>query len=230
MSEQPSNPTPPSNQEPSVRTSAHSRRVFLFKLSVALNAAVGAVLAVPLIGYLLGTAIKKSTGAWIALGPLTQFPIGETRLADFRSPLASFNDGDTANTACWVRRIAAQQFQVFAINCAHLGCPVRWFAQSKLFLCPCHGGAYYEDGTRASGPPERGLFQYRYQIANDSLLIHAGEMPTLATQASCSKPMPLIQLSPVDSSVASSVAAKAPESAASASTPASTHTRSEWPA
>ena len=230
MSEQPSNPTPPSNQEPSVRTSAHSRRVFLFKLSVALNAAVGAVLAVPLIGYLLGPAIKKSTGAWIALGPLTQFPIGETRLADFRSPLASFNDGDTANTACWVRRIAAQQFQVFAINCAHLGCPVRWFAQSKLFLCPCHGGAYYEDGSRASGPPERGLFQYRYQIANDSLLIHAGEMPTLATQASCSKPMPLIQLSPVDSSVASSVAAKAPESAASASTPASTHTRSEWPA
>jgi hypothetical protein len=85
-----------------------------------------------------------------------------------------------------VRRIAAQQFQVFAINCAHLGCPVRWFAQSKLFLCPCHGGAYYEDGTRASGPPERGLFQYRYRIAGDSLeIIHAGEMPTLATQASC---------------------------------------------
>jgi nitrite reductase/ring-hydroxylating ferredoxin subunit len=175
---------------------------------------------VPLVGYLLGPALKKSssTGAWIALGPLTGFPIGETRLADFRSPVAGFNDGDTANTACWVHRIAAQQFQVFAINCAHLGCPVRWFAQSKLFLCPCHGGAYYEDGSRAAGPPERGLFQYRYQIANNKLLIHAGDMPTLATQAAC-KPKPLIQIAPAASE------------SASAPAPADVKTRSnQWPA
>jgi Rieske Fe-S protein len=183
---------------PAEKAAAHSRRVFLFKLSVALNAAVGAVLAVPLLGYLLGPALKKNadTGDWIHLGSVDDFPVGETRLSDFRSPVATFDDGDTAKTACWVRRISAQQFQVFAINCAHLGCPVRWFAQSKLFLCPCHGGAYYQDGSRASGPPERGLFEYRYQIANNSLMIHAGDMPTLATQASCTKPRPLIQIAP----------------------------------
>ncbi|MGP8258668.1 MAG: ubiquinol-cytochrome c reductase iron-sulfur subunit [Acidobacteriaceae bacterium] len=222
MSEDQINPTPPI-EDASVRAAAHSRRVFLFNLSLALNAAVGAVLAVPLVGYLLGPALKKSstTGAWIALGPLSQFPIGETRLASFRSPVASFNDGDTANTACWVRRIAEQQFQVFAINCAHLGCPVRWFAQSKLFLCPCHGGAYYEDGSRASGPPERGLFQYHYQIANNALLIHAGDMPTLATQASC-KPKPLIQIAPATSDSAAS---------SSTSAPAATNARSsQWSA
>jgi Rieske Fe-S protein len=226
MSEDQSNPAPPIPND-AARADAHSRRAFLFKLSLALNAAVGAVLAVPLVGYLLGPALKKSsaTGAWITLGPLTDFPTGETRLASFRSPVASFNDGDTAKVACWVRRIADQQFQVFAINCAHLGCPVRWFAQSKLFLCPCHGGAYYEDGSRASGPPERGLFQYRYQIANNSLLIHAGDMPTLATQASCKPPtpiQPLIQINPA-----------APDSVASTSTSASaaTQTRSsQWPA
>jgi menaquinol-cytochrome c reductase iron-sulfur subunit len=67
---------------------------------------------------------------------------------------------------------------VFAINCAHLGCPVRWFPQSNLFLCPCHGGAYYQDGSRASGPPERGLFEYHYKVAGGKLLIKAGEMPT----------------------------------------------------
>jgi Rieske Fe-S protein len=92
-----------------------------------------------------------------------------------------------------VRRASAQQFQVFAINCAHLGCPVRWFSQSKLFMCPCHGGAYYEDGSRASGPPERGLFEYKYKISGNSLLIHAGDMPTLATQASCGG-KPLVQI------------------------------------
>jgi Rieske Fe-S protein len=183
---------------PNPEAANHSRRAFLFKLSVALNAVVGAVLAVPLVGYLFGPAMKKdaNTGAWITLGSIGDFPVGETRLADFRSPVASFDDGDTAKVACWVRRISQQQFQVFAINCAHLGCPVRWFAQSKLFLCPCHGGAYYEDGSRASGPPERGLFEYRYKLAGDSLVIHAGDMPTLATQASCSKPKPLIQIAP----------------------------------
>jgi menaquinol-cytochrome c reductase iron-sulfur subunit len=200
----PDTPNPPSETAASdARAALHTRRAFLFKLSLMLNAAVGAVLAVPLVGYLLGPALKKdtSTGTWIALGGINDFPVGETRLADFRSPVASFDDGDTAKVACWVRRISAQQFQVFAVNCAHLGCPVRWFAQSKLFLCPCHGGAYYEDGSRASGPPERGLFEYRYRLDGDSLVIHAGDMPTLATQASC-KQKPLIQIAPAGPEIA----------------------------
>ena len=83
-----------------------------------------------------------------------------------------------ADIACWVRNVDDQNFQVFAINCAHLGCPVRWFPQSNLFMCPCHGGAYYQDGSRASGPPERGLFQYHYKVEDGKLLIKAGEMPT----------------------------------------------------
>lgn len=209
----PDAPNPPSETTaPNAKAALHSRRAFLFKLSVMLNAAVGAVLAVPLVGYLLGPALKKgsNTGAWITLGGVSYFPIGETRLADFRSPVATFDDGDTAKVACWVRRISDRQFQVFAVNCAHLGCPVRWFAQSKLFLCPCHGGAYYEDGSRASGPPERGLFEYRYKLDGNSLVIHAGDMPTLATQASCGKPKPLTQIS--------------------SATGDPTSARSEWPA
>ncbi len=182
---------------PEGKAQAHTRRVFLFKVAVGLNALVGAVLAVPLVGYLLGPATRKksSVGAWVKIGELNDFPVGETRLAEFLSPVATFDDGQTAKVSCWVRCVSATEFQVFAINCAHLGCPVRWFSQSKLFLCPCHGGAYYEDGSRASGPPERGLFQYKYKIAGNSLVIHAGNMPTLATQASCTE-KPLVKIAP----------------------------------
>jgi Rieske Fe-S protein len=196
---------------PEGKAAAHTRRVFLFKLAVLLNGAVGAVLAIPLVGYILGPVFKKSsaTGSWIGIGSIDGFPVGETRLAEFLSPVATFDDGETAKTACWVRRISAQQFQVFAINCAHLGCPVRWFAQSKLFLCPCHGGAYYQDGARASGPPERGLFEYRYKLDGNSLLIHAGDMPTLATQATC-RPKPLIQIAPAPPEDASQPARSTP--------------------
>jgi quinol---cytochrome c reductase iron-sulfur subunit, bacillus type len=99
-------------------------------------------------------------------------------------------DGETGNVACWVRRIDDHRFQVFAINCAHLGCPVRWFPQSGLFMCPCHGGAYYADGARASGPPERGLFEYPYKVERGELQIRAGEMPTPGSSASISDKRP----------------------------------------
>jgi hypothetical protein len=52
-------------------------------------------------------------------------------------------------------------------------------ATSGLFLCPCHGGAYYADGSRASGPPPRGLFQYEHKVDSGRLWIRAGMMPTL---------------------------------------------------
>ena len=140
----PASPTKPE----SIRSEGHSRRAFLFKLSLLLNGAVGTVLAVPIIGYLLGPAMKKgsSFNSWIKLGALSDFPEGETRLVNYRNPVTTPWDGQTGDIPCWVRRISGNTFQVFAINCAHLGCPVRWFAQSKLFLCPCHGGAYYEIG------------------------------------------------------------------------------------
>jgi len=165
-----------------VRKAGHSRRTFLFKLSLAANGLVGAVMAVPILGYLFGAATKKAEAqnSWIDLGPLSNFPEGETRLATFRNPVTTAWDGQTGDIPCWVRRVSGTTFQVFAINCAHLGCPVRWFAESKLFLCPCHGGAYYEDGSRASGPPERGLFEYEHKLSGDSLMISAGRMPTLA--------------------------------------------------
>lgn len=195
-------PTEPGELSPegtpqSAKDAAHTRRAFLFKLSLLLNGAVAAVLAVPILGYLLGPAFKKSSSydSWVSLGAVADFPEGETRLVDYRNPVTSPSDGMTGNIPCWVSHVSGSKFQVFAINCAHLGCPVRWFAQSKLFLCPCHGGAYYADGSRASGPPERGLFEYQYKVSGGTLMIQAGEMPTLATKACVEKP--LIQISPV---------------------------------
>ena len=158
-----------------------SRRGLFMKLGIFFNGLVAAVLAVPIVRFLLSSITRGRANAylsWVSLGSVSEFPEGETRLATFRNPYVMPTDGKTVDTACWVRRIAADKFQVFAINCAHLGCPVRWFPQSGLFMCPCHGGAYYRDGSRASGPPERGLFEYPYKIENGVLTINAGQLPT----------------------------------------------------
>ena len=155
------------------------KRTFL-KVALLANGLVGALLAIPVARYILSAAIKPPAEGqtWVSLGTMDKFPIGETRLASFRNAVERPSDGVTANIPCWVRRIDEEKFQVFAINCAHLGCPVRWFPESNLFLCPCHGGAYYANGARASGPPERGLFEYKYRITGGELWILPAEMPT----------------------------------------------------
>ncbi len=100
------------------------------KVGILLNGIVGVILAVPIVRYLLSPvarARKGSEESWVPLGSLEQFPSGQTRFATYRNPIVSPSDGDTADIACWVRNVDGQTFQVFAINCAHLGCPGRWF-------------------------------------------------------------------------------------------------------
>ena len=156
-----------------------TRRGFLLRLALALNAVAAALVAVPVIGFLLAPVRRLADQAWVALGPVTDFPAGETRLATYRNPFVQAWDGDTAKVACWVRHVDGGRFQVFAIDCAHLGCPVRWFPESGLFMCPCHGGVYYENGEHASGPPPRGLYHVPWKIEAGKLVIMAPFLPTL---------------------------------------------------
>jgi Rieske Fe-S protein len=158
-----------------------SRRGLLMKIGMLFNGLVATALALPIVRFLFSSVTHgRGNGylSWVPLGRVSEFPEGETRLATFQNPHVMPTDGKTADAACWVRRIEGDQFQVFAVNCAHLGCPVRWFPQSGLFMCPCHGGAYYRDGSRASGPPERGLFEYPHKIENGLITIQAGELYT----------------------------------------------------
>jgi Rieske Fe-S protein len=175
--------------EPEVQ-SLISRRAVFFKIGLLLNGLAAVVLATPIIGYLVSPILasqKDGYKRWITLGELDEFPENQTRLAKFKNPITGVSDGKTDDIPCWVRRLSGEKFQVFAINCAHLGCPVRWFPQSGLFMCPCHGGVYYQDGARASGPPERGLFEYSYKVVDGKLMIEAGQLPTLSTTAALRK-------------------------------------------
>jgi menaquinol-cytochrome c reductase iron-sulfur subunit len=173
----PASPTP-SAGPPAV--AASTRRSFLFKLGLGLNAVAATLFAIPIVGYVFSPARRHAWQKWIPLGSLDEFPVQQTRLATYENPFTVPWDGMTAKVPCWVRRIDERKFQVFAINCTHLGCPVRWFPESGLFMCPCHGGVYYQDGQRASGPPPRALYQYEYQLKDGQLWVRGGQIPTLS--------------------------------------------------
>ena len=159
------------------------RRNFFQWLTYGLGTVAAAALAAPLVGYLFG-ALRKRPVDWVDLGPVGKFPQGETRLAKFVNPLRQPWDGMVANSGAYVRNLGKDaqlqdQFLVFAINCTHLGCPVTWFPQSGLFMCPCHGGVYYENGDHASGPPPRRLYRMPWRVHEGQLEVQAPHLPTL---------------------------------------------------
>jgi Rieske Fe-S protein len=180
--------TPVSNQpgEP-----LPGRRSFLSWLTYVLGAVAAAAAGLPFVGYLLGA--RKAPVEWFPLGPVEDFPPDQTRRVTFANPIRQPWDGVVANTGVYVRyegrdekaedETRGYRFLILAVNCAHLGCPVEWFQESGLFLCPCHGGVYYANGERASGPPPRGLFRCVYRVRRvrglDVLEVQAPHYPTL---------------------------------------------------
>ena len=162
--------------------SSTSRRALLVKVGLLLNGIVGAALAVPIVRYLLSPLAREENPGhqgWLSLGQLAQFPAGQTRLATYRNPVVNPGDGQTANVACWVRNVDGRSFQVFAVNCAHLGCPVRWFPPVEPFPVPL-SRRRLPIGWLARLRSSRSVdyFQYQYKIEAGNLFIQGGELPT----------------------------------------------------
>ena len=159
------------------------RRAFFQRLARWMTLGVGGlaavVLGVPIVGFLFGVRKKRFPDRWVRLGAVASFPTNETRLATFESPLRQPWDGMTARTGVFVRSQGQDEFLILSANCAHLGCGVTWFPESGLFMCPCHGGVYYANGERASGPPPRGLFRCVWRVLDGVLEVQAPHYPTL---------------------------------------------------
>lgn len=161
---------------------APARRSFLGWIAVLSGLVAGALVAVPGVRFLVGQ--RRSKVPWVKLGQATDFTLNETRLVTFDNPLRQPWDGITSQTGVFVRNLGEDdkrtpRFLVLSVNCAHLGCPVSWFPQSELFLCPCHGGVYYADGSHASGPPPRGMFHCVWRVREGVLEVEAPHYPTL---------------------------------------------------
>ena len=153
------------------------RRQFLSRLSLGLMGIAAALVAVPVVGFIIGPLIRKFPVVWRPVGEAESFPIGKTVRVSFRDPSPLAWAGVTAETAAWLRRDGTGDFTAFAVNCTHLGCPVRWLPEADLFMCPCHGGVYYSDGSVAGGPPPRPLFRYPVRVNNGMVEIRTSAVP-----------------------------------------------------
>lgn len=129
------------------------RRSFLEMTVGGVAALAGLAVAVPGLGFFIGPFVKKTRQKWESVGKISDFKIGSTTEVSLSDPSSLPWAGVVAKTGAWLRRNPDDTFTAFALNCTHLGCPVNWEEDAKLFLCPCHGGVYTEDGDVAGGPP-----------------------------------------------------------------------------
>jgi menaquinol-cytochrome c reductase iron-sulfur subunit len=147
------------------------------RISLSLAALSAAVAAVPVISALVAPLLEQKENQWRTLGHIDDFPVGSTRLVSFANADAEAYAGMETKSAAWLRRSGPQTFTAFAVNCSHLGCPVRWEEQAQLFMCPCHGGVYYKDGTVAAGPPPRRLTEYKIRIVKNEVQLQTAPLP-----------------------------------------------------
>ncbi len=171
------------NEEPQVGEQPPSpeRRRFLMKLTGALGAAGAVIAGIPFIGFLFAPVQREEPPVWRPVGALDDFAIGETVQVTFLDPETLEWAGFATQTAAWLRRTGEQEFVAFSAYCTHVGCPVRWEAGAQMFMCPCHGGAFYQDGTVAAGPPPQPLVRYNTRVQNGQVEILPGPIPRADT-------------------------------------------------
>lgn len=160
------------------------RREFLTKVSIGLGALIGASLLPPLAAAVGEPLLLQPVPVWREVGLVNDFTVDNTVLVTFETTDPVAWAGTTNRSGAWLRRNGDKDFEAFTLNCAHLGCPVRWEEEAELFLCPCHGGVYYKDGTVASGPPPKPLAKYPVKVDDGKVYVRAEPVPvTTLTRA-----------------------------------------------
>ncbi len=153
--------------------SGEGRRKLLSRISLALSGGAALLVGVPVLGFIFGPLFRREPGVWRSVGAIDSFRVGDTVEVTFEDASALPWAGITSRTAAWLRRENEREFIAFAVNCTHLGCPVRWLSSAELFMCPCHGGVYYRSGQVAAGPPPQPLNRYPVRLRNGQVEVMA---------------------------------------------------------
>lgn len=134
-----------------------TRTRFLTGVALVTGGVMTAAILVPVVGFAAADALKDEDWQWVDVGPLSDFPDGQTSSIAVSGPFpesdrrAFLRHKDGAMIAIWNR-------------CAHLGCPVAYSPGGDVYACPCHGGAYDSLGRVTSGPPPRPMDRFDVKI------------------------------------------------------------------
>lgn len=151
--------------------SKNDRRAFLTGLLAAGTAAVGALLAVPVVRFTLHPVLAQTTEkAWSDVGNVDEFqnisvPVKKLVTIEQRDGWRK----SVLEKPVYVSKDAHGELIVLSAVCTHLGCTVPWVDNEKKFICPCHLGMFAADGKLLGGPPPRDMDRLQTKIENGYL-------------------------------------------------------------
>ena len=142
------------------------RRSFLAGLLATGGAAVGVLLAVPLIRFTLHPILARTTEkSWSEVGRADEFQ----NIGDPVKKLVKFEQRDgwrktITEKPVYVTKDAKGELAVLSAVCTHLGCTLPWVERERKFICPCHLGMFSADGRLLGGPPPRDMDRLETKI------------------------------------------------------------------
>src|SRR5215472_3402841 len=158
-------PTPPPGsattptRDRSDEPTSPPRRSFLAALLGAGSAGVGALLAIPVIRFVLHPLLASTTEtSWSEVGKVDEFQSITTPV----KKVVQFEQRDgwrrlMSEKPVYVVKDASGQLAVLSAVCTHLGCTLPWIDDQEKFICPCHKGTFDPTGKVIGGPAPRNM-------------------------------------------------------------------------
>jgi Rieske Fe-S protein len=171
------------------------RSKFLEGATLGLGAIIGAIVTLPAVAAALVPGFVKQKAKQVDLGPLSNFEEGQYYVATFER---NAEEGHISRMSAFIRNNGdlngTPSFTCISNRCVHLGCPVQSggpvfddrkrkvkSAKGEIdlipalpaagFICPCHGGAYDQEGNRIAGPPVRALNRFEFSVVDGRLVL-----------------------------------------------------------
>ncbi len=135
-----------------------------------------------LLQFILGTGIGASIVSF--LYPIIGFILPPKTRASASESHEAGNPEDLRPNSGTVFQFGSQpailvrtpegDLRAFSAVCPHLGCTVRYQAESKVIWCPCHNGIFDLHGRNIGGPPPRPLPEFKVNIRNGKVVVSKG--------------------------------------------------------
>src|ERR1700737_5382789 len=149
------------------------RRSFLFSFMGLGAVFVGGLLSLPLIRFTLFPLLRRTTELKSSpVGSVSEFAsLSEPALRTIQIEQVDGWRKTITEKAVYVTTDKEGQLRVLTSVCPHLGCTVPWNKDKNQFICPCHGATFTPDGSRISGPSQRGLDTLQTSVQDGQLLV-----------------------------------------------------------
>jgi menaquinol-cytochrome c reductase iron-sulfur subunit len=142
----------------------------------AFGAGAVTLVALPVVGFAVAPIFDRPEEFWEGIGKKEDFSKDTYRQA-VKTEVPGV--GDSGKTTVYIRQgdpesfpdESADEYIAISSRCAHLGCPVRFFASAGNFICPCHGGIYDFEGKVIGGPPVRPLDRFQTRVVGDTVQV-----------------------------------------------------------